>query len=78
MNTIIVSGLIFDKFSFISRSSTSYYPFSFISLRNLQKTQGNKQCIRQLGSIFGALSLATLLQRFLNEVKEESAIIIGA
>jgi len=62
----------------ISRSSTSYYPFSLISLRNLQKTQGNKQLIKHKGSIFGALSLATLLQRFLKEVKEESAIIIDA
>jgi len=44
----------------------------------LQKTQGNKQLIKHKGSIFGALSLATLLQRFLKEVKEESAIIIDA
>jgi hypothetical protein len=73
-----VASLIFLTSFAISSCSISYSPIYWISERSLQKTQGNRQLIRQLGIYLGEFYFAICLQRLLNELKEESATIIGA
>lgn len=48
-----------------------------MSERSLQNTQGNRQLIRQFGTNLGEFYLAICLHRLLNDLKEESATMMG-
>lgn len=52
-------------------------PLSIISDRSFWNTHGNKQLTRQPGTYLGEFYFAICLQRLLNDLKEESATMIG-